>query len=171
MPWKNKKRKQGIGASIVCYILLGWLAFFFLTAKLWIIFSAIVIVIISTVVIHICLSKKPIETVQDRSATLGPPREPLPVYLRRQVYNRALRQCENPFCQSKGRLEVHHIDMNHQNNRLFNLVALCPICHEGAHSGKYPPTQVHNWMNMDYKRLLQRQPALDASMVGNQNHN
>jgi hypothetical protein len=85
---------------------------------------------------------------------LGPPREPLPHSIRKQIYMRANQQCENPFCHSGGRLDIHHIDMNHNNNRLYNLIALCPTCHADAHSGKYPPVQVHNWMNMDYQRML-----------------
>jgi len=89
--------------------------------------------------------------------TLGPPREPLPHSIRKQIYLRANQQCENPFCRSNGRLDIHHIDMNHNNNRLYNLIALCQTCHADAHSGKYPPTQVHNWMNMDYQRMLHRQ--------------
>jgi hypothetical protein len=95
--------------------------------------------------------------------SLGPPREPLSSFLRRQVYYRANRQCENPFCHDKGQLEIHHIDMNHNNNKLYNLIALCPSCHTGAHSGKFPPTQVHNWMNMDYQQLIQRQKAQNST--------
>jgi 5-methylcytosine-specific restriction endonuclease McrA len=92
---------------------------------------------------------------------LGPPREELPHSIRKQIYRRANEQCENPFCHSGGRLDIHHIDMNHNNNRLYNLIALCPNCHADAHSGKYPPTQVHNWMSMDYQRLLHRQTKFD----------
>lgn len=105
----------------------------------------------------------------DNKATniLGPPRKTLPNYLRKLIYNRANRQCENPFCRSKDGLEIHHIDMNHNNNKLYNLIALCPNCHTGAHSGKYSPIQVHNWMSMDYNRLLQRQPTQDSSIYTN----
>ena len=39
-------------------------------------------------------------------------------------------QC--PFCLSKevDTFEVHHIDENHKNNELNNLIILCPICHK-----------------------------------------
>jgi hypothetical protein len=94
-------------------------------------------------------------------AKLGPPREELPHFIRKQIYKRANGQCENPFCHSGGRLEIHHIDMNHNNNKLYNLIALCPNCHADAHSGKYPPVQIHNWMNMDYQRLIQRQTKFE----------
>ena len=34
-------------------------------------------------------------------------------------------------------LEVHHIDENHQNNDINNLIILCPICHRKITSHKY----------------------------------
>ena len=32
--------------------------------------------------------------------------------------------------EDKRILEVHHIDENHDNNELNNLMILCPICHK-----------------------------------------
>ena len=34
-------------------------------------------------------------------------------------------------------LEVHHIDENHSNNEISNLLILCPICHRKITSHKY----------------------------------
>lgn len=36
---------------------------------------------------------------------------------------------------ASGYLEVHHIDDNHQNNALTNLVTACPFCHQVFHAG------------------------------------
>ena len=33
--------------------------------------------------------------------------------------------------------EVHHLDENHDNNRLSNLMILCPTCHRGISLGYY----------------------------------
>lgn len=112
---------------------------------------------------------KTLELLKSKPASiLGPPRQPLPGYLRNQIYYRAQKQCENPFCKRKEALEIHHIDMNHENNKLCNLIALCKKCHEGAHSGIYPPKQVHNWMSMDYNLLLKRQSINNPSIYQNQ---
>jgi len=96
------------------------------------------------------------------------PRQPLPGYLRNQIYYRSYRRCENPFCNSKNNLEIHHIDMNRDNNKLSNLIALCSKCHTDAHLGKYPPIQLHNWMSMDYNLLLKRQHKPNPSIYSNQ---
>jgi intracellular multiplication protein IcmJ len=34
-----------------------------------------------------------------------------------------------------GRFEVHHIDDDHHNNRIDNLILLCPFCHNVFHCG------------------------------------
>lgn len=34
-------------------------------------------------------------------------------------------------------LEVHHIDSNRSNNKLDNLIVLCPTCHKKLTTGKY----------------------------------
>lgn len=69
------------------------------------------------------------------------------------IYNRdiqknyrliAFRQIENPICTLCGysireALEVHHKDMNHDNNAIENLTILCCNCHSLQHrknSGK-----------------------------------
>lgn len=44
-------------------------------------------------------------------------------------------KCTCQFCnfQSKKFQEVHHIDDNHDNNELNNLVTACPLCHQVHH--------------------------------------
>jgi hypothetical protein len=103
------------------------------------------------------LSQKSLPPAKESSPLPGPGREPLSPWIRNGVYHRANRRCENPFCQKYGNLVIHHINMNRNENRMYNLIALCPSCHDNAHSGKYPPTQLHNWMNMDYHRLQQKE--------------
>lgn len=39
--------------------------------------------------------------------------------------------------EDKDVLEVHHIDENRENNKLSNLIILCPICHKKLTTGKY----------------------------------
>lgn len=39
--------------------------------------------------------------------------------------------------EDKRILEVHHIDENHDNNKVTNLVILCPICHRKITLGYY----------------------------------
>ena len=34
-------------------------------------------------------------------------------------------------------LEIHHIDENHSNNNLNNLIVLCPLCHKKISTHKY----------------------------------
>lgn len=41
----------------------------------------------------------------------------------------------SPTKTSPGYFEVHHLDDNHQNNALDNLVMVCPFCHNVFHCG------------------------------------
>lgn len=43
-------------------------------------------------------------------------------------------KCNNcNYSKNINLLEVHHIDTNHKNNQLENLIILCPTCHEEQH--------------------------------------
>jgi hypothetical protein len=95
-----------------------------------------------------------------RHDPLGPAREPLPSHLRIFVYERASYRCENPFCQKPDRLEIHHIDMDHENNKMANLIAICKVCHDGAHTGKFTERQLYNWAMRDYKKLQGKNQSL-----------
>lgn len=37
------------------------------------------------------------------------------------------------ICQSSQKLNVHHIDFNHENNDCMNLLVLCQRCHSKLH--------------------------------------
>ncbi|ADJ26107.1 HNH endonuclease [Dehalogenimonas lykanthroporepellens BL-DC-9] len=80
-------------------------------------------------------------------------REPLPPQVRQEVMRRAKHRCENEECSYSRTLHIHHIDMDNSNNRLFNLIALCPNCHKDAHNGYITSTQCRNWVNRDYHQL------------------
>ncbi|MFC1955778.1 HNH endonuclease [Chloroflexota bacterium] len=83
-------------------------------------------------------------------------REPLTQYERNAVLRRAQYKCENERCNFQGKPHIHHIDANNQNNKLGNLIALCPNCHQKAHDGKFTESQLFNWARRDYKRLQAR---------------
>jgi len=80
-------------------------------------------------------------------------REPLPQKMRREVLKRARDSCENERCNYKGKPHIHHIDCNNSNNRLSNLIALCPSCHQEAHDGIFSESQLTNWVRRDFSRL------------------
>ncbi len=82
-------------------------------------------------------------------------REPIPHSIRSEVYLRSQNACENPDCLSNNAIHIHHIDMNNRNNRLNNLIALCPNCHQEAHKGKFTSSQLRNWVKADFYRLKQ----------------
>lgn len=59
-------------------------------------------------------------------------RKPIPEYIKEAVKKRAHYKCENPTCRVSDRdtkLEFHHINGNHSDNRLENIAYLCPNCH------------------------------------------
>ena len=86
-------------------------------------------------------------------------REPLPSDLREHILKRAHYKCENPDCRAHIKPHIHHIDGDNSNNRLRNLIALCPNCHTSAHHGVYSPSQLRNWVQISwstFKRGRQR---------------
>jgi 5-methylcytosine-specific restriction endonuclease McrA len=83
-------------------------------------------------------------------------REPLSQREREEVLKRAQNRCENERCNYQGKPHIHHIDGNNQNNRLGNLIALSPNCHQKAHDGILTESQLINWVRRDYKRLQTR---------------
>lgn len=52
-----------------------------------------------------------------------------------RAYEHKCAICE--WNEDKDVLEVHHIDENRNNNDIFNLIILCPICHRKLTTGKY----------------------------------
>ena len=86
-------------------------------------------------------------------------REPLSQNKRKEVLKRARDHCENERCRYKGKPHIHHIDGNNSHNRLSNLIALCPSCHQEAHDGVLTESQLRNWVRRDLKRLRARRAA------------
>jgi len=57
-------------------------------------------------------------------------------------------RCENPYCKYTSFLSVHHIveEKVGGTNKLDNLIVLCPYCHDLAHRGEIPETEMHMWI-------------------------
>ncbi len=87
-------------------------------------------------------------------------REAIPHDIRSEVYRRSRNACENPDCRYENAIHIHHIDMNRSNNRLYNLIALCPNCHQEAQRGRYTPSQLRNWVKADFYRLRRQRDKL-----------
>lgn len=85
-------------------------------------------------------------------------REPMPKDTRMRILQRARDRCENPDCRSDARPHVHHIDSDHRNNNLRNLLALCPNCHSKAHDGVYSPSQLRNWLRSSWETYKRNRP-------------
>ena len=85
-------------------------------------------------------------------------REPLSPYERNAVLKRSHNRCEHELCHFQGKPQIHHIDMNNQNNDLSNLIALCTNCHNKAHAGIFTQSQLFNWARRDYKMLQATRP-------------
>lgn len=67
-------------------------------------------------------------------------RKKVPPDLRRQVlehqkYKCAI--CKRLFRKMKVRPKIHHINLSPEDNRLNNLIAVCPNCHDQIHQDKY----------------------------------
>lgn len=79
-------------------------------------------------------------------------REPLNRELREYILGRADNRCENPSCNKRVPLKIHHIDGNHNHNAAKNLIALCGTCHDLAEIRKYPPHQLKSWVWKSQRR-------------------
>ena len=77
-----------------------------------------------------------------------PGREQIPQNLYVKIMRRANNRCQNPDCKYQSKPQIHHINQNNRDNRLWNLIALCPNCHTDAHRGKYTFSQLRNWNRM-----------------------
>ncbi len=82
-----------------------------------------------------------------------PAREPIPPSLYNKVMHRANYHCENPDCKNKTKPEIHHINKNNSDHRIWNLIALCPNCHKEAHNtDKFSHSQLRNFVRDSYNR-------------------
>ena len=65
-------------------------------------------------------------------------RIPIPREIRQQVKERNNGCCR--LCRQRyKRLHIHHIDENHRNNTIDNLVSLCVKCHKKLHDLDHTP--------------------------------
>jgi hypothetical protein len=58
-------------------------------------------------------------------------RKTIPQKKRREVYKKYKNKCF--YCGEKTFLEIHHKNMNYNDNRLSNLVLVCPTHHRHRH--------------------------------------
>jgi len=67
-------------------------------------------------------------------------------------------RCENPYCKYTNFLGVHHIveEKNGGTNKLDNLIVLCPFCHDLAHRGEIPETEMREWISHRETRFKSR---------------
>ena len=58
-------------------------------------------------------------------------------------------RCENPYCKYTSFLSVHHIveEKDGGNNKLDNLIVLCPFCHDLAHRSEIPVKEMKEWIS------------------------
>lgn len=66
---------------------------------------------------------------------------------RKIAFESYLCKCANCGFDNKDALEVHHIDNDRSNNKLNNLITLCPNCHTLVHK---------NLLSIDDEMLLKR---------------
>jgi len=76
----------------------------------------------------------------------APGREQIPQNLYNKVMHRANYHCQNPDCKYRGKPQIHHINQDNSDNRFWNLIALCPNCHNDAHNGKLAHSQLRNFI-------------------------
>jgi hypothetical protein len=67
------------------------------------------------------------------------PRRILTTTIRRFYPRYKKDQCERCgfIAEHRCQLDVHHIDGNHQNNDIFNLMTLCANCHRLEHAKRF----------------------------------
>ena len=79
--------------------------------------------------------------------------------IKRQVMTEAGHSCSVQHC-SEHIVEIHHIDLNRENNDPNNLIVLCDKHHKLAHSG-----QISKMDLKEYKRLLVEGPTI-TTVIG-----
>ena len=75
----------------------------------------------------------------DRANTMRRIREPISAKLKKQVLARAKNTCEHKGCRIKNsqiKLQFHHKNMNNDDNRPSNILALCPNHHWLKHKNQ-----------------------------------
>jgi phosphate/sulfate permease len=159
-------KKQKIRPEFIAFVIVAIIIGYALTANWWKTHAVIGLSIIGVLIIAFvfALYKYPsfrllfAQKVKQTSKKIvyediASDREPIPNDIRTQVYKRSNHRCENPDCRHTF-IHIHHVDMNNSNNKLINLIALCPNCHQQAHDGKFTTTQLRNWLMTDYHRMI-----------------
>ena len=70
-------------------------------------------------------------------------REPIPAKRKKEALEKAKHKCQWPRCKEKNTLDIHHENMNPENNRLSNLIVLCPT-HHRKHHQKHKRVDTYN---------------------------
>lgn len=100
-----------------------------------------VIVVIILAILIIYLSRK--KTTHQINGTGKRP--PIPSAIRKEALERANYLCQEPECIRRDKPELHHIDGNHSNHSIDNLIALCPFSHQLADEGHWGQDTLRRW--------------------------
>ena len=82
-------------------------------------------------------------------------RKKLTVKLRNKLFDEVRSTCPAPECKTAAgvsTLEIHHRDLDRDNNAEENLIALCPTCHTKATKGLISEADVDLWKRMLVRR-------------------
>lgn len=91
---------------------------------------------------------------KDMSAKYTKKRTNISAPIRRAINVEAKHQCA--VCEEKVSLQIHHIDLNRENNDLENLLCVCANCHQRAHSPKKKP-QISPLEMKEYKKKIKQE--------------
>lgn len=126
----------------------------------WSIIGLLVVFIVAILVIKPNIRKKlfgHVTQISKKTFTESKtaPREPVPIWLRRYIFERANEHCEAPDCNRNYGLETHHIDRNRNHQSPHNVILLCPNHHQEADDGVLTIPQLRNLVhqqNESWKR-------------------
>jgi 5-methylcytosine-specific restriction endonuclease McrA len=68
-----------------------------------------------------------------------------------ELVNAVWYRCENPYCKYTTFLTVHHFvdEKDGGDNKLDNLIVLCPYCHDLAHKNEMPEKEMREWTSRE----------------------
>jgi len=87
-------------------------------------------------------------------------RKPFNVQTIGKVYAHFNGKCSK--CQGEENLHIHHLDLNHNNSNIDNLILLCKFCHRLVHSkeGKktyYDEKQIRDYIDYEIKHYFKHE--------------